>query len=256
MRVAWVSHQFAHESPAPARPGLLPGLYAGGAEHSTEEMISQAPEGVEVVRFRLPCDLPDLSEFDRVVVGSTERLSNRNVDDLIPHSPAMWVRSPQQRSMMVLFRAARLIMWPSHECARWHDWFDLPYEISPAPLDVTKIPRDVEKEDFALWAGRSIGHKNEPGARAWAEEHGIDFVAITNADREVVLEAMGRARWFVHLPVGIIDPCPRTVIEAEIAGCEVVTNELVGRVPVRGANQVAEFVSGAAGRFWEWTLNA
>jgi hypothetical protein len=218
-------------------------------------MIAQAPEGVEVVRFRLPSDLPDLSQFDRVVVGSTERLSNRNVDDLIPHKPVVWVRSSQPRSMMVLFRAARLIMWPSHECARWHDWFDLPYEISPAPLDVTKIPRDVPKEDFALWAGRSVGHKNEAGARAWAEERGINFVAITNADRDAVLEAMGRARWFVHLPVGLIDPCPRTVIEAEIAGCEIVANDLVGRTPVRGAEANAAYIDKSAERFWGFVLN-
>lgn len=256
MRVAWLSHQFAADSPQPARSGLLPGLYAGGAEHSTEEMIAQAPDGVEIVRFRLPSEVPDLSGFDRVVIGSTERLTGRNVEALIPYRPVMWVRSPQQTQMLPLFRSARKIMWPSHEAARWHKWFDLPYEISPAPMDVSLIPRDVAKEDFALWAGRPVGHKNERGARVWAEQNGVEFVSITNADRETVLEAMGRARWFVHLPVGIIDPCPRTVIEAEIAGCEIVTNELCGRVPVRGADAVAEFVSGAAERFWSWTLSS
>ena len=256
MRVAWVSHQFARSAPEPARNGLLPGLYAGGAEHSTEEMIAQAPEGVEVIRFRLPTSLPELWDFDRVVVGATEHLSPENVRQLVNHRPVLWVRSPQNPSLLPLFQSARKIMWPSHEAARWHKWFNLQYEISPGPMDVTKIPRGVPKEDFALWAGRSVGHKNRQGAQEWAEKNGVRFVALSNEPRETILEAMGRARWFVHLPRDIIDPCPRTVIEAEIAGCEIVTNELCGRVPVRGADAVAEFVSGAAGRFWEWTLNS
>lgn len=256
MRVAWLSHQFVRSAPERSVNGLLPGLYAGGAEHSTEEMIAQAPEGVEVVKFRLPTGLPDLWQFDRVVVGATERLSSDNVRQVMSYRPVLWVRSPQPASMGQLFRSARKIMWPSHECARWHGWFDLPYDISPAPMDVSKIPRGVEKEEFALWAGRSVGHKNREGAERWAKEKGVEFVALSNVPRETVLEAMGRAKWFVHLPQGIIDPCPRTVIEAEIAGCEIVTNELCGRVPVRGADEVAEFVSGSAERFWEWTLNS
>lgn len=255
MRVAWVSHQFVRDNPQPAMHGLLPGLYAGGAERSTEEMLAQVPDGVEVTRFRVPAALPDLSGFDRVVVGATERVGN-NVTMLADCNPVMWVRSPQPSHLLPLFQAARKVLWPSHEMARWHSWCDRPYEVSPAPLDVSLIPRNVPKEDFALWAGRSIGHKNQDGAEAWAAARGIRFVAVTNEPRETVLEAMGRARWFVHLPQEIIDPCPRTVIEAEIAGCEIVTNELCGRVPVRGADEVAEFVSGSAERFWEWTLNS
>ena len=72
--------------------------------------------------------------------------------------------------------------------------------------------------------------------------------------RDTVLEHMGRARWFIHLPNGP-DPCPRTVIEAEIAGCELVVNKNVGRVPVSGADNVAGFVSTAAERFWGWVRN-
>lgn len=256
MRVAWISHQFARSAPVPAQNGLLPGLYAGGAEHSTEEMIAQAPAGVEVVRFRSPTSFPDTWDFDRVVVGATEHLSDGQVCELLAHRPVVWVRSPQRPELSALFASARMIMWPSHQVARWHNWFNFPYEVSPAPMDVTKIPRDVPKEDFALWAGRSVGHKNRGGAQEWADKQGVRFVALTNEPRETVLEAMGRARWFVHLPRDIIDPCPRTVIEAEIAGCEIVTNDLCGRVPVQGSDEVAEYVSGSAERFWEWTLNS
>jgi hypothetical protein len=256
MRVAWLSHQFAADTPQPARPGLLPGLYAGGAERSTEEMIAAAPQDVEVVRFRLPSGFGDLSKFDRVVVGATEALSPLAQKMLLKYRPIVWVRSPQESWRMELMIAARKIVWPSHECARWHGWFTLPYEICPAPLDVSQVPQGQVKENYALWAGRNHPQKGEREARRWAEERDIPFVGLTNAPREQVLEAMGRARWFVHLPQHIIDPCPRTVIEAEIAGCEIVTNELCGRVPVRGAQAVAEFVSGVANKFWGWVRDS
>jgi len=256
MRVAWVSHQFAGADDTPKRPGLLPGRFAGGAEMSTEEMIAQAPDGVEVVRFRLPSDLPDLSGFDRVVVGATEHLRQQVAEDLIPLRPVYWVRSVQQPWLERYFEKAALLIWPSHECARWHEWSHTRYEVCPAPLDVTEIPRGVEKEDFALWAGRDVWHKGRDAARRFAQERGWTFKEMTDSDRSSVLHEMGRARRFVHMPQGLVDPCPRAVIEAEIAGCEIVTNELCGRVPVRGADAVAEYVAGSAGRFWEWTLNA
>jgi len=254
MRVAWLSHQFAGPADAPKRPGLLPGRFAGGAEMSTEEMIAQAPAGVEVVRFRLPRNVPDVSGFDRVVVGATEHLDVALADRLVSMRPIYWVRSPQQSWLGRHFEAARLLVFPSHECAAWHEWLSAPYEVCPAPMDVAVIPRGVAKEDFALWSGRDIWHKGRHAAREFAGQRGWPLVEITDSDRGTVLEAMGRARWFVHLPQGVIDPCPRTVIEAEIAGCEIITNELCGRVPVRGADAVAEFVAGSAERFWGWTL--
>lgn len=255
MRVAWLSHQFAADRPLPARPGLLPGIYAGGAERSTEEMLAQAPDGVEVTRFRLPGGFGDLSGFDRVVVGATEALSPQAVKALIRYRPVLWVRSVQDERFARLFDAARLVVWPSHEIVKHHPWFTGYYEVCPAPLDPSEVPRGVPKEDFALWAGRDHPQKGEAQARAWAIEQGVRLKVMKNAPRREVLGAMGRARWFVHLPQSP-DPCPRTVIEAEIAGCEIVTNDLCGRVPVRGADAVAEYVSGVAERFWTWTLNA
>lgn len=255
MRVAWLSHQFAAESDQPARPGLLSGRFAGGAERSTEEMLAQVPDGVEVTRFPLPGGFGDLSGFDRVVVGATEALSPLAVRMLVKYRPVLWVRSLQDVRFAPLFGSARLVVWPSHEVAAWHRWFDRAYQVCPAPLDVAQIPTGVVKEPFALWAARDHPQKGEHAARAWAVENGVPLTVLKDAPRSTVLEQMGRARWFVHLPQDM-DPCPRTVIEAEIAGCEIVTNDLCGRVPVRGADAVAEFVSGAAERFWEWTLNA
>lgn len=256
MKVAWISHQFASPDDAPKRPGLLPGRFAGGAEMSTEEMIAQAPSDVEICRMRLPGVIPDLSSFDRVVIGATEHLTAEMAAEIAPYRPIYWVRSSQQPWLEPFFAKARMLIWPSHECARWHTWSNTPYEICPAPLDVTSIPRDATKQDHALWAGRDVWHKGRDAARQYARERDLKLVEITDAPRQQVLQAMAQARWFVHLPQGMVDPCPRAVIEAEIAGCEIITNELCGRVPVRGSDAVADYVSGAAERFWAWTLKS
>jgi hypothetical protein len=244
------------DEPVQRAPSLLPGRYAGGAEMSTEEMWQQAPEGVQVVPRNPRVWVDDLDEFDRIVVGSPESMSDVQMRAAGERSPVLWLRSPHTERIRPLLESARLLVWPSHECAAWHSWWRGPYEVCPAPLDVTLIPRGVPKENFALWAGRSVGHKGVHNAVSWAEQNGVELRTLTNVPRNTVLEAMGRARWFVHLPIGPVDPCPRTVIEAEIAGCEIVVNDLVGRVPVRGADAVAEFVAGSAERFWSWTLNA
>jgi glycosyltransferase involved in cell wall biosynthesis len=250
MRVAFVTHQLP-DGREDHGPGLLRGRYAGGAEMSTEELLAQAPDDFEVTVFRPEFGMPDAGQFDRVVVGATERLSDDDMAYLASCKPVVWVRSPQTRNAARLLSAASVLVMPSPEMVAWHEWVGRDMLVCPAPMDTSLIPRGVQKEKFALWAGRDHPLKGKWDAVAWAMEADLKIVTLTNQPREVVLEHMGRASVFVHLPHNH-DPCPRTVIEAEIAGCEIVVNENVGRVPVRGADEVAEYVEGAAGRFWEW----
>lgn len=254
MRVAWVSHQWPEE-PRNRGRGLLSGRWAGGAEMTTEEMICARPDGVEMLLLSSRGDLDLMSTADVVVVAATEELPDRSLRLLEEMRPVLWLRSTQQERCRTLVERARLVVWASHEMARSFGWRD-DYEVCSAPMDVTEIPRGVPKEDFALWAARDVWHKGRKNAQAWAADAGVPLVELDDVPRETVLEHMGRARWFVHLPVGFVDPCPRTVIEAEIAGCELVVNDLVGRVPVRGADAVAEYVSGQAERFWGWVTSS
>jgi len=254
MRVAFVTHQLP-DGRDDHGPGLLKGRYAGGAEMSTEELLAQAPDGFEVTVFRPEQDLPDARSFDQVIVGATERLTDEQVESLAVWEPVVWVRSPQPRRMLRLLESASVLVMPSPEMVGWHHWVNRDMMVCPAPMDTSLIPRGVPKEDFALWAGRDHPLKGRWDAVAWAMNAGIKMVSLTNQPRQVVLEHMSRASVFVHLPHNQ-DPCPRTVIEAEIAGCEIVVNENVGRVPVRGADEVAAYVEGAAGRFWGWVRDS
>jgi hypothetical protein len=253
--VAWIDRHWAEPGPRDRGPGLLStGRFAGGAEMGTEEMLLARPDGVDLWLLNAGGDLSVAAQADHCVVGATENLDPLELELLARLRPVVWVRSMQQPHVADLFRRARLVVWASEAQAAAYSWGPERYEVCSCPLDVSLIPRGVPKEDFALWAARDVWHKGRENARAWAASAGVPLVELDDAPREVVLEHMGRARWFVHLPVGFVDPCPRTVVEAEIAGCELIVNELVGRVPASGADAVAAHVAGNAGRFWRWVL--
>lgn len=219
---------------------------------STEAMIAAAPSGVSVDVFRpsqLTTALPE--GYDRTVIGATERLTAELIGDALarPDPFLMWLRSPQPAALRPLLEAATAVSWPSEACAAWHRW-ERPYLVCPAPLD----PNEVEvgrKEEFALCAARDHPQKGRMNARLWAWQNGVKLVEMTDAPRDEVLAAMKKARYFVHLPKGIIDPCPRTVIEAELAGCELIVNDLVGRVPASGY-ALADYLRFIPERFWRW----
>lgn len=251
MRVAWITHQLPGE-PAERGPGLLSGRYAGGAEMSTETMIHSAPSGVSVDIFRpaeLTTALPE--GYDRTIIGATEQLTPALVADALARKGSflMWLRSPQPLALRPLLEAAQGVSWPSEACARWHRW-ERPSLICPAPINPDEVPVGP-KEDFALWAARDHPQKGRMNARLWAWQNEVKLVEMTNAPREDILDAMKRARYFVHLPKGIIDPCPRTVIEAELAGCELIVNDLVGRAQAEG-RALADYLRFIPGRFWRW----
>jgi len=53
---------------------------------------------------------------------------------------------------------------------------------------------------------------------------------------------------FVFLPQAF-DSCPRTLIEAQAAGCTIVTNSNAGRVDKRPLEEV---MAAQAPKFWNW----
>jgi hypothetical protein len=244
-----VSHQWPQPDDTPAQHGLLPGRYAGGAEFLQDMMRSKAPDGVELVLVDVTDETFEdvLAGCDRVVVGATERLPGSRVGWLAGRRPVCWLMSPQQPRMAGLLERS-MVLWAS-VLLREATGFGPEGEVCPGWWDTSVVPRGVAKEPFVLWVGRDEPWKGREAARSWAEGEGREFVALTNVPRVTVLEHMGRAATFVHLP-SIVDPCPTTVIEAEIAGCDIVVNSLVGRTPVRGVQANVEYIEGCADRFW------
>lgn len=242
MRVAWVSHQWPNAD----------GTYVGGAEFIQDEMRRRAPEGVQIVPCR-PNAADTALSCDRIVVAGFELLSADTVGRLTGHVDAMWLMSPPMRHAFPLMESARTLVFAS-DGMREHFGWDRGEALSGS-WDTGAVPTPKAKKDVAVWAARDVWHKGRENARAWAAEQGVPLVEFSNRPRSEVLEAMAEARWFVHLPNMPFDPCPTTVIEAELAGCEIVVNDLVGRVPVQGAAAVRDHIEGNGERFWGWVLD-
>jgi len=248
MRVAWVTHHIPRVEDR--HEALLPGKYAGGAERNTDYMVTAAPPGVDVVYVE-PGDADSAADgsFDRVVFGGTDKLSEASMHVLAALKPVVWVQHAQHRTpaKAILFQQASRFLTMSRAHMAWEaEWTGRAdaFIHSPVPPDqVSPKP----KEPFALFAGRKHPAKGKLNARIWAQRHGVPLVELENADHDVVLDHMARAQYFVHLPKER-DACPLVVIEATLAGCEIVTNSLVGRLE---PGDPASILRQQPPRFWQ-----
>lgn len=243
MNVAWIHNTVGTGS------ALLPGEYAGGGEMADAGMIAHAPGDVTVTRFAAS-QWEQALGCDRIIVAATDQLTPQAMDALAARKPVVWVHHMQQptAARARLFAAADPFVCMSREHAAlesgwsgapavWnHGWID-PDDVAPG-----------DKADRALWAARNHPQKGLIGARIWAHTHGVELTEITDAPRADVLAAMAVHRWFVFLPKGF-DSCPRTLIEAELAGCEIVTNDLTGR---RDPGDIREVLTAQPDKFWGW----
>ena len=228
-RIAWVTHHIPRVEQR--HSALLPGKYAGGAERNNDYMVAKAPPDVEV-HWIDANDWQQAMDFDRVVITGTDKLSDEAMMTLADREPLVWIQHAQTPSVARrdLFRRADRFVTMSrlhraHE-AKWVGRSDC-FVHSPVPSDCV---RPVEKEPFALFAGRAHPAKGKINARIWAQRAGVKLVELENAPHELVLDAMARATWFVHLPKEF-DACPLVVIEATLACCQVITDpNLVGRL--------------------------
>jgi hypothetical protein len=111
----------------------------------------------------------------------------------------------------------------------------------PPPLNLARFEQAAAEVNGSRKGAVSVGQWRNYGkaphrAAQWAEAHGgIDFfgtgVFAPRGSKEVDYDDMpallAQYRTFVHLPI-VIEPFGRLVAEAWAAGCEVVTNNLVG----------------------------
>lgn len=246
-QVAWLTHHHARVEQRP--DALLPGLYAGGAEINDAVMRSHVPSGVEIVPFE-PDDWQSAMDFDRIVITGTDRLTDEAMIRLADRGPLVWIQHAQTRTAarkyLFQYAAPFITMSRLHQAheAQWSRVSDL-YVHSPV-WNVDEV-QPAEKENFALFAARNHPAKGKINARIRADKMGVPLVELSNVDRSVVLDHMARAKWFIHLPKEF-DACPRTVIEATLAGCEIITNPLlVGRLD---DGDPREILAAQPDKFW------
>jgi len=246
MRVAWVTHHLPGDR---GNPALLSGQFAGGAEMLDWDMVAAAPEGVEVTWLG-PDEWEQAQDFDRTVVTGTDLLSQTAMLGLAKLKPVVWVHHEQYHTMprQVLFKAAEPFVCMSDLHAEVEAaWSGVQPEVCNGWIDLSDI-KPATKRPWALWAARNHPQKGRLAANMWASANGVKLLQLTDVPRSTVLQAMAEARWFVFLPQRL-DACPRTLIEAEAAGCEIVTNHKAGR---RQPGPLDEVMAAQRERFWSW----
>lgn len=215
------------------------------------DMVAAAPAGV-TVEWLPPSRWEEAADYDRVVVTGTDLLNDDALRGLAELRPVVWVHHKQMpgEARGYLFGLADpfVCMSDLHADAE-AAWTGVMPEVCNGWIDLGDV-RPAAKGEWALWAARDHEHKGRAQARAWAAEAGVELRELSNVARAEVLAAMAEARWFVFLPT-FLDACPRTLIEAEAAGCEVVTNGLAGR---RLPGPLSEVMEEQRERLWGWVL--
>jgi hypothetical protein len=120
-------------------------------------------------------------------------------------------------------------------------------------FDTSKCHNHFDKKAMALWAARNHPLKGRLKAHAWALENDLPFLDLTDVDRSVVLDAMARVEWFVHLPLAFESEC-RAVMEAVLSGCKIHTNDNVGITSVQDwddPDALRQMIDRAGDTFWK-----
>lgn len=246
--IAWLTHHLpAQQSNASYH---LPGGLIGGAEMTDVSMVEI---GGRAVQWYGPDEWQQALEADRIVITGTDFLTPEAMTALAARKPVVWVHHQQQPSKerAALFAAADPFVCMSQAHADVEaKWSGTRGQVCHGWIDVRNLAAlsDGERNGQALWAARNHPQKGRIGARIWARERGLQLTEMHDKPREIVLDAMLQHTWFVFLPKGF-DACPRTLIEAEAAGCQIATNELAGR---REPGDLLTVMDQQASRFWSW----
>lgn len=235
----------------------------GGAEFTQAEFRSAAPEGVEIIDCPPGAVDPGC---DRYVIQNCVKYT---LDDL---------KAAEGRPVTKYWHDVG--PWLQPECRAWLDQNATPVCCSPIQadhmgLEAHVIPPPVNLDRFAKAAESvngnragsvSVGSWRNYGkaphkVAEWASQNGgVDFFGggpfAPPRSQEVSYDAMpgllAQYQTFVFLPV-VIEPFGRVVAEAWAAGCEIVTNQLVGAGYWITENP--EAIETAAADFWTLVMS-
>jgi hypothetical protein len=246
MRVGWLADKPDH---------------TGGAELTQAEFRAAVPDGVEIV----DCVPGHIPACDRYVVHNCMQY---DLEDLtmcsgptfkVWHDVGPWIR-PEMRSWL---DANALAVCCSPLQA---EYMRIEAVCIPPAVDLSRFEAAAESMNGNRKGAVSVGSWRNYGkaphkAAEWAQGNGgIDFYGdgpfAPPSSRPIAYEGMpallARYETFVFLP-SVIEPFGRTVAEAWAAGCEIVTNGLVGAR--YWIEEQPEAIETAAETFWGVVLS-
>lgn len=200
--------------------------YVGGAELTQAEFRRAAPEGVEII------DCPPgavLGGLDAYVIH------NHTTYSLADIPVGRCIRYHHDLRLQLDFDATHIFCSPLQRAEK-----NMKGEVIPPPLSLIRYRDAAESASQragAVCVGSWVNPAKAPERVAeWAADNGgVTFYGSgpfappgsIAVPYEQMPEVLARYKTFVFLPT-VIEPFGRAVVEAWAAGCEIVTNALVG----------------------------
>lgn len=248
MKIAWVTHRDWD-------------YYAGGAEAVDFDMANHRPDDVEITVIWPGGVHEDIGEFDHIIVTGLYGFSSRELNLLQDHRQKLtfWVHDSQFAGHWFYTIPKHLIFASpphiEHDLAKIPGFGDHTVHVNPGWMDVDEIMHtqgSASRED-ALWAHRPVAHKGLDLAVEWATENKVRLDVLVGRPRLEVIDALWTHRYFVLLS-HIFDSGPRSVIEAQLTGAELIINDNVGWFD-ESTDELAKRVDRADKDFWEVVLS-
>ena len=135
------------------------------------------------------------------------------------------------------YYGSKSIWWMSiNQMKKYHEMFPFLSGVNNAVLssvfdesffiktkELVEKSRGKEREKW-LVIGSTSWIKGTQDAERHCQENDLDYEIVWNLAYDEMLEKMSQSEGLVFLPKGA-DTCPRTVIEAKLLGCNIITNE-------------------------------
>jgi hypothetical protein len=236
----------------------------GGAELTSAEFKAAAPDGVEIV------DCPHgaiIEGLDRYVIQNCVTYTVAELNAIEAPTVKYWHDVGPHLTEAV---RAWLSIYAVPVCCSpmQADFMDIRgADLIPPPVDLSRFEQAAassngnRKGSVSVGSWRNYGKAPHRVAEWGAQNGGVDFygggVFAPGESREIPYESMPELlasyERFVFLP-SVLEPFGRVVAEAWAAGCEIVTNDLVGAK--WWITERPEAIETAAEDFWRVVLDA
>lgn len=194
------------------------------------DMLERRPKGIDITLVKPGGIRPDLKDYDRVVATGFADYTARELNELSRLTPILWVHDAQFSGHWVYEEATKIIvLTPQHleyELEKNPRLNREQFIINPGWMDTGGMIPGT-KLDQALWAHRAEPHKGLDNAESWAKEHDVELVVMVGRPHSEVIHEMKHSKYFILLS-HIMDPGPRSVMEAQLCGCKIIANDKVG----------------------------
>lgn len=240
--------------------------YAGGAEMTSESIISESPFRIQKLHSR-NVNLAALSQGAGKfwLFGNFSQLNPELIPSIVANIKYSILeydykyckfRSPEKHEVAIgqkcdcheqmngklvsaFYYGSKALWWMSEkQKEKYHTLFPFLSEkdnivlssvFSKKTLGMLKVLREtVKTEDRKGWIvlGSQSWVKGFESAKNWCEVNKKDYEVVWDVPYEKLLAKLATSEGFVYLPSGG-DTCPRMVIEAKLLGCKLHINEHV-----------------------------